>query len=64
MLPIALHPMATVQDDVLGHGVVRVARRGQLVRLDEDAGPPEVDVAPGVIGVEVSVDDYVDLARV
>ena len=47
-----------------GTRVVRAARRRELVGLDEDPGPAEVDVAPGMIDVEVAVDDEVDLARV
>ena len=45
-------------------GVIRVsAGRLELGGLDEDRRPPELDVATGVVGVEVAVDDQVDVVR-
>ena len=63
MLSLALLPVATVQVDVLGHGVIRSARRGELVGMDDDRSPPKVDVAARVVDMQVAVDDDVDLAR-
>ena len=63
VLALAHVPATLVDVDVGGDGVVGVARCLQLGGLDEDRRAAEMDVAARVVGVEVTVDDEVDVAR-
>ena len=64
MLTLVRRPSDIGEVHLCRDGVVRVrAGRLELGGLDEDRRPPEVDVATGVVGMQVAVDDQVDVVR-